>query len=35
MFFIDLDTLGERLQNCLKFQKEQTMDKKIIMIQYY
>jgi hypothetical protein len=26
---------GGGLQNCLKFQKEHTMDKKVIMIQYH
>jgi len=30
--FIDLDTLGGGLQNCLKFRNEHTMDKKVIMI---
>jgi hypothetical protein len=32
--FIDLDMLGGGLQNFFKFQKEQTMDKRVIMIQY-
>ncbi len=34
-FFTDLDMLGGGLQNCLKFQNEQTMDKKVIMVQYH
>ncbi len=34
-FFIDLDMPGGGLKNCFEFQKEQTMDKKIIMIQYH
>jgi hypothetical protein len=34
-FFTYLDTLGGGLQNCFKFQKEQTMDKRVIMIQYH
>ncbi len=29
-----LDMLGGGLQNCFNFQKEQTMDKRAIMIQY-
>jgi hypothetical protein len=34
-FFTEiLDALCERLQNYLKFQKQQTMDKKIIMIHH-
>jgi hypothetical protein len=33
-FFTNLDTLGGGLQNCFKFQKEHTMDKRVIMIQY-
>ncbi len=32
--FIDLDTPSGALQNCFKFQKELTMDKRVIMIQY-
>jgi hypothetical protein len=32
--FTDLDTSSGGLQNCYKFQKEQTMDKRVIMIQY-
>jgi hypothetical protein len=30
----NLDMPGGGLQNCFKFQKEPTMDKRVIMIQY-
>jgi hypothetical protein len=29
---MDLDTLGEGLQNCFKFKEKQTVDKRVIMI---